>query len=62
MNNLNEQQVKLKAFLDGLYYAYSRRELIHPDPLYFLYCYDRENLEAVGIACLRQGGADIKER
>ncbi|MBQ8692156.1 MAG: TIGR02757 family protein [Synergistaceae bacterium] len=49
MNNLNEQQIKLKAFLDGLYYAYSRRELIQPDPLYFLYCYDRENLEVVGL-------------
>ena len=49
MNNLNEQQVKLKAFLEGLYYAYSRRELIQPDPLYFLYCYDKENLEVVGL-------------
>ena len=31
---------ELKAFLDGLYYVYQRRELINPDPLYFLYKYD----------------------
>ena len=31
---------KLKAFLEGLYYVYARRELINPDPLYFLYNYD----------------------
>ena len=38
--------MKLKAFLDGLYYTYQRRELINPDPLHFLYSYhnvkDRE--------------------
>lgn len=47
--NLSEQQVKLKAFLDGLYFAYSRKELIQPDPLWFLYCYATENIEAVGL-------------
>ena len=31
---------ELKAFLDGLYYVYQRRELINPDPLHFLYRYD----------------------
>ena len=33
-------KTKLKAFLDGLYYTYQRRELINPDPLHFLYSYD----------------------
>ena len=47
--NLSEQQVKLKAFLDGLYFAYSRKELIQPDPLWFLHCYAPENIEAVGL-------------
>jgi len=32
--------VRLKPFLDGLYFVYNRRELIHPDPLLFLYRYD----------------------
>ena len=36
MLNHNE----LKAFLEGLYYVYARRELINPDPLLFLYDYD----------------------
>ena len=31
---------ELRAFLEGLYYTYQRRELINPDPLYFLYSYD----------------------
>ena len=31
---------ELKSFLDGLYYVYSRRELINPDPLLFLYNYN----------------------
>ncbi len=47
--NLSQSQIKLKAFLEGLYYAYSRRELIYPDPLDFLYKYTRENLEVVGL-------------
>ena len=35
-----DMDTRLKAFLDGLYYVYQRRELINPDPLYFLYKYD----------------------
>lgn len=35
-----EMDTRLKAFLDGMYYVYHRRELIYPDPLYFLYNYD----------------------
>lgn len=30
----------LKSFLEGLYYVYSCRELINPDPLMFLYNYE----------------------
>lgn len=45
MNNEN-----LKAFLEGLYYVYQRRELINPDPLFFLYDYkDVRDLEIVGL-------------
>ncbi|MBQ9419860.1 MAG: TIGR02757 family protein [Synergistaceae bacterium] len=41
---------KLKFFLEGLYYTYQRRELINPDPLYFLYEYhDVRDLEIVGL-------------
>ena len=41
---------KLKSFLDGLYYVYQRRELINPDPLYFLYKYeDVRDLEIAGL-------------
>lgn len=41
---------KLKSFLEGLYYIYQRRELINPDPLYFLYAYhDVRDLEIVGL-------------
>ncbi len=29
-----------KAWLDGLYDRYNRREYVHPDPLEFVYCYD----------------------
>ena len=40
----------LKAFLDGLYYMYQRRELINPDPLYFLYGYhDIRDMEIAGL-------------
>ena len=43
-------KTKLKAFLEGLYYVYARRELINPDPLYFLYNYDDlRNREVVGL-------------
>ena len=45
MNN-----VKLKAFLEGLYYVYARRKVINPDPLYFLYDYeDVRDREIVGL-------------
>ena len=41
---------KLKSFLEGLYYIYQRRELINPDPLYFLYDYeDVKDLEIAGL-------------
>ena len=41
---------KLKSFLEGLYYVYQRRELINPDPLFFLYSYkDVRDLEIVGL-------------
>ena len=41
---------KLKAFLEGMYYVYARRELIYPDPLYFLYNYeDLRDREVVGL-------------
>lgn len=41
---------KLRAFLEGLYYVYARRELINPDPLYFLYNYeDVRDLEVAGL-------------
>ena len=42
--------IELKAFLEGLYYTYQRRELINPDPLYFLYKYDDvKDREVVGL-------------
>lgn len=41
---------KLKSFLEGLYYVYARRELICPDPLYFLYKYESvKDREIVGL-------------
>ena len=41
---------KLKAFLEGLYYVYARRELVYPDPLWFLYKYeDIRDREIVGL-------------
>ena len=41
---------KLKAFLEGLYYVYARRELIDPDPLLFLYDYDNvRDREVAGL-------------
>lgn len=43
-------KTELKAFLEGLYYVYQRRELINPDPLYFLYRYkDVRDREIVGL-------------
>ncbi len=47
---LAEMNTRLRAFLDGLYYVYQRRELINPDPLYFLYKYDDvRDLEIAGL-------------
>lgn len=41
---------ELKAFLEGLYYVYARREIINPDPLYFLYSYhDVRDREIAGL-------------
>ena len=41
---------KLKAFCEGMYYVYARRELIYPDPLHFLYQYEGiRNREVVGL-------------
>ena len=41
---------ELRAFLEGLYYVYARKELINPDPLYFLYNYKNvQDLEIVGL-------------
>ena len=41
---------QLKAFLEGMYYVYARRELIYPDPLYFLYNYeDLRDREVAGL-------------
>ena len=43
-------KTELRAFLDGLYYVYQRRELINPDPLYFLYKYeDVRDREIAGL-------------
>ena len=42
--------VRLKSFLEGMYYVYARRKLIYPDPLYFLYNYeDLRDREVVGL-------------
>ena len=41
---------KLKAFLEGMYYVYARRELVYPDPLWYLYQYDDiRDREIVGL-------------
>ena len=41
---------RLRSFLNGMYYVYARRELIYPDPLYFLYNYeDLRDREVVGL-------------
>jgi len=48
----------MKAFLEGLYLVYNRRELVHPDPLEFLYNYDEPpDREVVGLiaSCLAYG-------
>ena len=44
--------------MEGLYYVYNRRELVHPDPLTFLYGYsDLQDREVVGLvaSCLAYG-------
>ncbi|MDR1620839.1 MAG: hypothetical protein LBS00_00525, partial [Synergistaceae bacterium] len=49
---------KLKAFLEGLYFVYNRRELVTPDPLAFLYAYDDPlDREVAGLvaSCLAYG-------
>ena len=48
----------MKAFLEGLYLVYNRRELVHPDPLEFLYNYGEPlDREIVGLvaSCLAYG-------
>ena len=48
----------MKAFFEGLYLVYNRRELVHPDPLEFLYNYDEpSDREVVGLvaSCLAYG-------
>lgn len=43
-------KTELKAFLEGMYYVYNRREIINPDPLYFLYQYENlKDREVVGL-------------
>ncbi|MBR1673163.1 MAG: TIGR02757 family protein [Fretibacterium sp.] len=46
---LSAREAHLKAFLDGLYFAYCRRELIQPDPLGFLYTCAPKDREVVGL-------------
>lgn len=49
-NPLPPYLARLKAFLDGLYFAYQRRQLIMPDPLAFVWDYDDDgDREAVGM-------------
>lgn len=44
------ERARLRAFLDGLCFAYGRRELIQPDPLAFLYAYeDLGDREVAGL-------------
>jgi uncharacterized protein (TIGR02757 family) len=53
-----QEPLGLKAFLEGLYFVYNRRELVHPDPLSFLYRYDDPlDREVVGLvaSCLASG-------
>ena len=46
---LSRREVRLKSFLDGLYFAYSRKELINPDPLWFLHECGAPDREVVGL-------------
>ena len=48
----------MRAFLEGLYLVYNRRELVYPDPLVFLYEYDDPlDREIAGLvaSCLAYG-------
>lgn len=50
MDNIEFDPKKLKAFLEGIYYVYARRELVYPDPLWYLYKYDDvRDREIVGL-------------
>ena len=50
MDKVEIDYKKLKAFLEGLYYVYARRELVYPDPLWYLYKYeDIRDREIVGL-------------
>ncbi len=50
VENVEIDYKKLKAFCEGLYYVYARRELVYPDPLWFLYKYDDiRDREIVGL-------------
>ena len=46
---LSEGELRLRAFLEGLYFAYARRELIDPDPLAFLRGYNLPDREVVAL-------------
>ena len=48
-DSLSRREVRLKSFLDGLYFAYSRKELINPDPLWFLHECGAPDREVVGL-------------
>jgi uncharacterized protein (TIGR02757 family) len=55
---LPPDKARSKAFLEGLYFVYNRRELVFPDPLVFLYNYDDPlDREIVGLiaSCLAYG-------
>jgi uncharacterized protein (TIGR02757 family) len=57
-NRADADSFRLKAFLEGLYFVYNRRELVDPDPLVFLYPYgDLRDREVVGLvaSCLAYG-------
>ena len=50
MNSTVIDTKKLKAFCEGMYYVYARRELVYPDPLWYLYGYDDPlDREVVGL-------------
>ncbi|MDR1377188.1 MAG: DUF2400 domain-containing protein [Synergistaceae bacterium] len=58
LGSLDRRDVRLKAFLEGLYFIYNRRELVNPDPLVFLYAYDDPlDREVAGLvaSCLAYG-------